>query len=823
MNHRGLRCFLLPLLVGLIAILIAFVLVIPISAADVSKDEITAVTLYREKSSCKLRLDISLSRETFASLEGETLSLYELYPYQRTAQITEIDPVMTVTLQKSTFSVVLDFAPESQRLYSKFLLVYEKDDGSSFILTSAHYIDNPDFLAENTEAYPSFSSKKGLQIELLSDAQELGVAHTIIDVAINEYLTDETAEDALSYLYGNKTYYIHQQALDLLDHRIKVLSDAGVHIYLDLVLSTPTAGQSAALDCLYAAELSESARLYGINVYDSTASQYLESFVAFLAKRYTAENGAYGFAGSFLFGYDVNSNRNWNYMGAAALEDYLNVYIAGFRIVDTALRSVYAEGRTYLPLANNFNAARPLIAAASDATLDYSARDFLDLFAAKINAAGAIPWRVAISASASDPEYLDIRTDEYITNDQNTPYLSVENIDVLCTYLSQSPFLYQGTQFPIFIKEFGLSADPTQQEDVIMQAAIYAYAYYKVEFQTQIEAMIYYRHIDHSEDGYRYYGLWTSDADANPDTQKPLYRVFKYIDTSQSTTVTAFALSPLGYASWNLAIPDFSAYKLHRRSLTETTAISEQEAARGGKATVLFDFAGGSLCGFTPSDNTEYIEIREEADGVYRLYASLYHRQPTEYMGVGRHFDEPLNLKANRALSFTLKVDAPASVETVDVMLTLYRNGNGGQKAVLWEGTAQIQPGAWQTLAFQISDFTDVYQSADGIKIWVRSADGLFHEGDFGLWLGSVSVYEKASAGILRAVLLIGLIVVSVVAAFYAFIVVRNLMRARHVRTVRNARTRAEAEARRRQYEQQTRSNRQNTDHPKDPPRHRDR
>lgn len=817
MKKRSLRLPIFVLLAVLTATLIAMTLAIHVSATETAKDEISAVTLYREKNACKLRVDISLSQETFSSLQGETVQLYELYPYQRTAQITEIDPVASVTLQKESFSITLDFAPESQRLYAKFMLVHEKSDGSSFIITPAHYIDNPEFLSDNQTAYPTFLSKKGLQVQLLSDAQELGVAHTIINVAINEYLTDENSENAVTYIYGNKTYYINRAKLDLLDHRIKVLSEAGVHIYLDLVLSAPIPGQSAALDCLYAADLSENASLYGINVYNSAASQYLESFVAFLAKRYTEENGQYGFAGSFLFGYAVNSNRNWNYMGPSSIDDYLYAYIAGFRIVDTALRSVYAEGRTYLPLANNFTAARAMIAAASDSTLDYSARDFLDGFAAKINTSGAIPWHIAVNANASDPEYLDIRTDEYITRDADTPYITVENIEVLSNYLSKEPFLYHGTQFPILISEFGLSADPESEEETTLQAAMYAYAYYKVEFNTKIEAMIYHRHVDHNDENYRYYGLWTSAPDAllSPAAQKPIYRVFKYIDTSYSTDVTAFALSPLGYASWGMAIPDFSAYKLNRRSLTEATAIPVKDAARNSNSTVLFDFSAGSLCGFYPSDNTEYVEIREELDGVYRLYASLYHREPTEYMGVGRHFDEPLVLKANRALSFTLKVDAPADVSEVDVMLTLYRTGENGQKAVLYEGTAVITPGAWQELAFDITGFTDVYHSADGIKIWVRASDRTYHTGDFGLWLGSVSVYEKASTGIIRAILLILLIVVLIAAAFYAFIVIRNAARSGHEKAKRNARYRAETEARRRQYEQQNRA--QQSRNPNDP------
>ena len=69
-------------------------------------------------------------------------------------------------------------------------------------------MENTDILAENAEPFPVGSSQKGLKIQLFGDAQQLGVQHTVIVVAINEYLLGENSDAAQSFVYNGRTFYV---------------------------------------------------------------------------------------------------------------------------------------------------------------------------------------------------------------------------------------------------------------------------------------------------------------------------------------------------------------------------------------------------------------------------------------------------------------------------------------------------------------------------------------------------------------------------------------------------------------------------------------
>lgn len=749
-------------------------------AADEELSSITSVTMAREKDSYRIDIKASLTQSiltVIANSSDDNIYLFEVYPYQRTSKLNELTPVAQQKASSSP-SFTVAYQSGSQTLYAKYLLAYKLADGSYSIVTGARYIDNPELVAANTYDYPVCNSKKGLAVQLYSDAQELGTAHTVINVPINDYILTSKTANSLQYTYGSTSYYVNRDKLDYLDYRIKTLTESGVHCYINLMLTAPDSALSDGLECMYFTDdTSTGAALYGFNTTSRDSVLYLEAFVNFLAQRYTAEGGSYGFAGSFIVGYQVNSNRSYNYMGEQSLDSYLNYYCVAFRIVDTALRSVYSNGRTYISLAGNFNTiAMDTTATIFSDTLDYTSRDTLDAFAAKISYAGDIPWRVAISARPSDVISTDFTADALAVDSFDTPYISMNNIDTFCDYMAGEALLYKGEKRSVTVS-FGISAE-SDSTSLLTQAAMYALAYYKAEFNPDIESLIYYRHVDNSGENGNF-GLWTSSEAVAlyPEVKKPIYDVFRDIDTDKSLDSSSFALSQLNISGWKELVPSFNENALTKRVVIDAVGVTGDGLNGYKNGSALFSFTGGSLNGFTPSDNVDYFEFRENGNYGPMLYCKGYYVCDTEYMGVGLVFDEPMSIKNSGKMSVVLQASTPASSVNVEVMLRLFRYSENGEPSVVYEGViSDIVPDVLTEVGFDISSLVSKSDTIDGLKIWLRPTSATALDGDYSFYLKEVSIYSQGG-GILRALGWIGLIILFLVVLVTIYIIVINTIK----------------------------------------------
>lgn len=104
----------------------------------------------------------------------------------------------------------------------------------------------------------------------------------LLNVPINKYFTDDT-EYGAAFDYCGTDYYIDRERLSILDSRIKTYTNAGIHVYLNILLTAPDESQPKCLDCLYSADTSSSVTYYAVNSSDKTALRYFEAFMAFLA------------------------------------------------------------------------------------------------------------------------------------------------------------------------------------------------------------------------------------------------------------------------------------------------------------------------------------------------------------------------------------------------------------------------------------------------------------------------------------------------------------------------------------------------------------
>ncbi|MBR6645298.1 MAG: hypothetical protein IKL21_05995 [Clostridia bacterium] len=642
-------------------------------------------------------------------------------------------------------------------LYSKYSICKFENEAYTPIFDGA-YITNCDILAQNRYDMPKPFSKKGLRVRLMSDAQQLGIAHTVIDIALNEMITDDASSSQMINIDG-RSYFFNSSYVNLLDHKIKVLTDSNINVYAQIVLSSPSNTKSESAKKLYYKTDVSSAKYYGVNPNGEKASEYYYAALKFIASRYTVENGKYGFVGNYIIGNTVNSNRYGNYAGQMALSDYVSDYTKIFRTAYAAIKGTYSNAVLYTSVNGCFNA--PTRDGTPDFSLDYTAYDFLSSFNSQINKGGSIPWHLCAEIDTADISKSDF-WNESVFSSSDTPYVTMKNPDVLTSLINSGDFECGYTRY-LTVSGCAFTGGDNSKQAQKKQAAAYSLAYYTAEADPLINAFIYSSHVDLKTDEYINSGLYTRREDTFQlaDKTKEIYEVFKYIDTASSSIYTADYKNIIG--AFYSDIIDGHTSEQEKRIVMSGLF----KSVSGRKVLHTFDFSKG-VSGFYPSDNAYSASVRTDGEEKH-LYCVTYNSDLCEYRGVCRMLHD-IPLDGAGYIKFDITPECPDGVETVDVMCRLWGRDENG-KSVVYEGVSQIPSEGCTTLSYYIKDFVSLTkENTDGMKIWIRphsDKDG----GEYNMCISNVSFLSSSfSFKIILTVLLVILAIGAVAFAVYFFV-----------------------------------------------------
>lgn len=487
--------------------------------------------------------------------EGETADdgyyyLFELHPYESKIGGRTDYAAWCNKGEKLSFSLPYSWDAADTRLYSRFVVAV-KIQNTYYEISNSIYVTNPGDVALYAEEYPEAMSKKGLLIELdmLGDAMELGVKHTIVNIPYHHLLGGN-----LEYRYNGKVYHFNEAEITKFDKMISAFSGKGI-----IVTAILLNGWNDAYPELHEPGIQEStANYYGFNVITEQGYETTRALFSFMAERYSGKFDQYGRVSNWVVGNEVN-NQTWNYVGAMGLEEYSKRFERAFRVAYTAIKSHNKNARVFF--------STDYLWKKENTNLWYSARDFLDVFNEGIRSEGNIEWGLAYHPypyPMTEPEFWDDDS-SMLTESVDSPIVSLKNIHILTDYLQQNHFLTTSgeVRHVIFSEQGFTSTSPTRGNIYDIQAAAFAYAYYLVDNNPYIDAFIISRQVDSivEVDTGCAFGLWTVDM-SRPDKviavmPKNIYQVFKYIDTKQSLRYTEFAKKIIGISSWSEVIPNF--------------------------------------------------------------------------------------------------------------------------------------------------------------------------------------------------------------------------------------------------------------------------
>ena len=488
-------------------------------------------------SSCTITADksnvaISFSSSGDAAGTDGQVYVFELKPYESGVG-TENMVGQAAAGASGQVTVPLNLGTSQDRLYNKFVLgVF---NGTSF---------------------ETISEPRYIEIDMLSDAFDLGVKHVTTNIAFSQIMGS-----GIEFEYDGKTYHFNKAVMDAYDATISALSNKGMTVTAiilnDWNPNTP--------DLIYpGTEKTSFAYYYMFNAATEAGFEQTRAIAAFLADHYSGKNPDYGKVSNWIIGNEINC-QEWNYMGATDVGTYVQAYQQAFRTIYTAIKSTNANDRVYFSLAYWWGMPYE----GKDDSLHYKGREIVDVFNSIANVEGQMDWGLAYHPyphPLSEPEFWDDAATGLITTDFNSPVINFANLNVLTDYMAQEAFRApSGEVRHIILTEQGFTAySATKGYVPELQAAAYAYSYYLVDSNPYIDAYTVSRQVDAPSEvnaGLRF-GLWECDMN-QPNLivatkRRKIWQVFRDIDKKNATLeATEFAKEIIGIEKWSDVIPNF--------------------------------------------------------------------------------------------------------------------------------------------------------------------------------------------------------------------------------------------------------------------------
>lgn len=477
---------------------------------------------------------------------------------------------------------------------------------------SEHFADALTLTSANTAAYPDVPDKKGLQVQMTDDSETLGVKHAAINVDLADIMLNKrTAPDNIVFVSGGKDYYFDQAKVAALDAQIKPLSQDGTLVNLILLVLRHKGDPNSAVSVLGDPDASSAAGsgpIVGFNTRTAEGVAWTTAAMEFIASRWSRPDHKYGQAVGYIVGNEVDAQWSWSNSGDKTISQFLDTYSRALRIASLATRKYYAAARTYTSLAHGWTVPSGPNPDPANPTRYYTSKGIVDGLNTISKATGDFPWFVAFHPYPQDLFNPAFWNDTEATDSIDSKFITFKNIQVLPRYLAQPDQEFQGQPRRIILSEQGCNTpgpgdDPTPAAQKL-QAACFAYAYYKIRFLPSIDSFIWQRHVDNKGEGGLNLGLWSNDYSTKngfaPLAHKYIYNVFRYIDTSRSLEVTDFAKKIIGIKDWKDVIPGFDPAALDQRPLTED--VGTHVDAKAYRPTSIGNFTADAD-GWTVSDN----------------------------------------------------------------------------------------------------------------------------------------------------------------------------------------------------------------------------
>ncbi|MBQ9512955.1 MAG: hypothetical protein IJR58_07155, partial [Lachnospiraceae bacterium] len=472
-----------------------------------------------------------LVQATTGAVPASDDGLYHLIAqevYQAGAVGTEV--AQAPAAANANFVFPLNKNTPSSNLFKKFT-VCVKQGGVLHQVSGSRYITNPEACAGHTVGR-SDGGKKGI----LPASALIGKHNGLKDLGIkqctyNVLLGSLCSGSGIPFTYNGKTYQFNAGIVAQYDYLVPILNAQGIQ--LTFILLNNRVGD---LTLIHPAARGAACNYYAFNTADAVAVERLEAAAAFLAQRYS--NTGHGKVDNWVVGNEVNARGMWHYLNTGDINVFTAEYVKAFRLFYNAIKSENGNARVYTCIDQQW--------ARASSGAYFGGQAFLTTFNAQVVSEGNIDWHLAAhpyNVPLTSP--LAWANNRYITFDQASPYITMQNVAVLTDFMCQPAFKAPNGQVrSIILSEVGYTSTGGEQ----YQAASITYAYLQAQRNQHIDAFILAREMD--DGGEIAQGLANGILNTGRG-QKLAYQYYKHIDGPNAANYIAQTAAVMGVADIN--------------------------------------------------------------------------------------------------------------------------------------------------------------------------------------------------------------------------------------------------------------------------------
>lgn len=431
-----------------------------------------------------------------------------------------------------TASFPLNYNTADSNLSRKFLVAVKRG-GQMMQVSDEHYITNP----EANAAYTTGRMNKGIkgilpEVFAISNGElkDLGVQQVVYNIYLDEICATSGDAGTIPFSYNGQTYYFSNGRITHYDQMVKGFNQQGMQVTM-VILNR--GGTAASQDLVHPQASGAECPSYALNVAENGGVNHLKAVSAFLGQRYSGKTGN-GQIDNWILGNEVNARTSWWYMNSTSLDVNVSAYVKAFRIVYNELKAMNANVQVYNSIDQEWGR--------KSNPGSFLAKDYLDQFNYYINREGNIDWGLSYHPYNSplyDP-YAWNGPAVWVKRSVSTPYITMQNIDILIDYMHQGKFLNPAGQVrSISLAEIGY----TSYFGTENQEASIAYGYLKAASLPDIDAFMLFRFKDDAHEMESKLNLGITNLDGS---HKPAYDIYKNLGTANEGAAKARASEIIG-------------------------------------------------------------------------------------------------------------------------------------------------------------------------------------------------------------------------------------------------------------------------------------
>lgn len=452
-------------------------------------------------------------------------------------EVYQDGPVGTVvaTVQAGSSVAVsfpLNYNTADSNLSRKFLVAVKRGD-QMVQVSDEHYITNP----EANAAFTSSRMNRGIkgilpEVSAIASGElkDLGIQQVVYNIYLDEICAAPGEAGTIPFEYNGQTYYFSNGRITHYDQMVKGFNDQGMQVTMVLLNRGGTAGSQ---DLVHPQARGAECPSYALNVEESGGVNHLKAVFAFLGQRYSGKTGS-GQIDNWILGNEVNARTSWWYMDSANLDVNVSAYVKAFRIFYNELKAMNGNVQVYNSIDQEWGR--------KSNPGSFLAKDYLDQFNYYMNREGNIDWGLSYHPYNSplyDP-YAWNGPAVWVKNSVSTPYITMQNIDILIDYMHQSKFLSPSGQVrSISLAEIGYTSYFGNEN----QEASVAYGYLKAASLPDVDAFMLFRFKDDAHEMESKLNLGITNLDGS---HKPAYNIYKQLGTANEGAAKARASEIIG-------------------------------------------------------------------------------------------------------------------------------------------------------------------------------------------------------------------------------------------------------------------------------------